>query len=127
LFTAFRQLRHGPKTRYGWVASPCPTGTCTPQEMPSLARRDNEIAEATEQGNQSVKLTGIDSEGDILRGNNEKFQLRKPLEDLSSQPVNAAKELYKTFLGLIEDGLVKVPETPQKARAIVESLVQRLF
>ena len=87
----------------------------------------NEIAEATEQGNQSVKLTGIDSEGDILRGNNEKFQLRKPLEDLSSQPVNAAKELYKTFLGLIEDGLVKVPETPQKARAIVESLVQRLF
>ena len=23
-------LRHGPKTRYGWVASPCPTGTFTP-------------------------------------------------------------------------------------------------
>jgi len=28
-------------TRYGWVASPYPTGTCTPQETPSFARRDN--------------------------------------------------------------------------------------
>jgi hypothetical protein len=28
-------------TRYGWVASPYPTGTCTPQETPGFARRDN--------------------------------------------------------------------------------------
>ena len=41
LFTAFRRLRHGRKTRYGWVASPYPTGTFTPQEAPSLSRRDN--------------------------------------------------------------------------------------
>ena len=34
-------LRHGPKTRYGWVASPYPTGTSTPQDAPSFARRDN--------------------------------------------------------------------------------------
>ena len=31
-------------TRYGWVASPYPTGTCTPQETPSFARRDNDKA-----------------------------------------------------------------------------------
>ena len=41
LFAAFRRLRHGRKTRYGWVASPYPTGTRTPQEAPSLSRRDN--------------------------------------------------------------------------------------
>jgi hypothetical protein len=41
LFATFRQLRHRRKTRYGWVANPCPTGTSTPQEAPSLARRDN--------------------------------------------------------------------------------------
>ena len=35
LFAAFRRLRHGRKTRYGWVGSPCPTGTFTPQEAPS--------------------------------------------------------------------------------------------
>ena len=42
-------LRDGPKARYGWVASPYddtllhrhPTGTCTLQETPSFARRDN--------------------------------------------------------------------------------------
>src|SRR5882672_278067 len=33
--------RHGRKTRYGWVATPYPTGTCTLQETPSLSWRDN--------------------------------------------------------------------------------------
>jgi hypothetical protein len=36
------RLRHGRKTRYGWVANPCPTGTCTPQDTPGFARRDND-------------------------------------------------------------------------------------
>jgi len=35
------RLRHRRKTRYGWVASPYPTGTSTPKDMPSFARRDN--------------------------------------------------------------------------------------
>ena len=35
------RLRHGRKTRYGWVASPSPTGTFTLQETPSLSWRDN--------------------------------------------------------------------------------------
>lgn len=87
----------------------------------------SEIAEATEQGNQTVKLSGIDNEGDILRGNNDNFQLRKPLDDLSSKPANAASDLYESFVGLVKSGLVKVPETSQKAKVIVESLAQRLF
>jgi hypothetical protein len=36
LFAVFPRLRHGRKTRYGWVASPYPTGTFTLQETPSL-------------------------------------------------------------------------------------------
>src|SRR5215813_661896 len=35
------RLRHGRKTRYGWVASPYPTKTFTLQETPSLSWRDN--------------------------------------------------------------------------------------
>ena len=35
------RLRHGRKTRYGWVASPSPTRTFTLQETPSLSWRDN--------------------------------------------------------------------------------------
>jgi hypothetical protein len=35
------RLRHGRQTRYGWVARPYPTGTCTLLETPSLSWRDN--------------------------------------------------------------------------------------
>jgi hypothetical protein len=34
-------LRHRRNTRYGWVANPCPTGTCTLQDAPSFAWRNN--------------------------------------------------------------------------------------
>ncbi len=34
-------LRHRRNTRYGWVATPCPTGTCTLQDAPSFAWRNN--------------------------------------------------------------------------------------
>ena len=44
LFTAFQRLRHRRKTRYGWMSSPYPTGTSTPQGAPSLSRRDNASA-----------------------------------------------------------------------------------
>jgi hypothetical protein len=87
----------------------------------------DEISEATAQGNQVVKLSGIDDDGDVLRGNNEKFQLQKPLDDLSSKPSKAAKELYESFLGLVEDGLIKIPETSEKTRAIIKSIIKSLF
>jgi hypothetical protein len=35
------RLRHGRKTRYGWVARPYPTRTCTLPETPSLSWREN--------------------------------------------------------------------------------------
>src|SRR5712691_611458 len=41
LFTVSPRLRHGRKTRYGWVANPYPTGTFTLPETPSLPWRDN--------------------------------------------------------------------------------------
>jgi len=87
----------------------------------------SEISEATAQGNQKVKLNGVDSEGDILRGNNEEFQLRKPLNELSSNPKKAANQLFESFIGLVEDGLVKIPETSQKAKTVIADIAKRLF
>jgi hypothetical protein len=46
LFTVSPRLRHGRKTRYGWVATPYPTGTFTLQEMPSFSWRDNAALQA---------------------------------------------------------------------------------
>ncbi|MET0012590.1 MAG: hypothetical protein ABW088_02945 [Sedimenticola sp.] len=87
----------------------------------------SEIAEAAVQGNQSVKLSGVDSDGDILRGNNENFQLRKPLDSLSSKPATAAQQLFESFSGLVEDGLIVIPATSEKAKTIIGGLLQRLF
>ena len=86
----------------------------------------SEIADATGQGNQSVKLIGIDDEGDVLRGNNEKFQIRKPLSGLSNELGKAANQLFKSYEGLVKDGLVKVPEVSQKAKMIIGSVIKRL-
>jgi hypothetical protein len=41
LCTVSPRLRHGRQTRYGGVARPYPTGTCTLQEMPSFSWREN--------------------------------------------------------------------------------------
>jgi hypothetical protein len=46
LFAVSPRLRHGRKTRYGWMAHPYPTGTFTLQETPSLSWRDNAGAQA---------------------------------------------------------------------------------
>jgi hypothetical protein len=35
------ELRHRRNTRYGWVANPYPTRTCTLQDAPSFAWRAN--------------------------------------------------------------------------------------
>lgn len=37
----FHPLRHRCNTRYGWLVRPCPTGTCTLQDVPSFAWHTN--------------------------------------------------------------------------------------
>lgn len=86
-----------------------------------------EIAEATSQGNQEVKLVGEDEGGDTLRGNNEKFQLRKPLDNLGDSLPEAANDLYVTFSSLVQDGLVKLPEVSDKARRLTNLIARKLF
>jgi hypothetical protein len=44
------RLRHGRKTRYGWVARPYPTGTFTLQETPSFSWRENARGEPPRHG-----------------------------------------------------------------------------
>lgn len=86
-----------------------------------------EISDATSQGNQAVTLFGLDQDGDTLRGNNEQFQLRKPVETLSPIPKRAATQLYRTFTGIVDEGLIKIPETSQRTIALINSLIDRLF
>jgi len=85
-----------------------------------------EIAEATAQGNQIVSVSGTDDAGDSISGNNEKFQIRKELASLSAKPKKAAKKLYASFLGLISDGTIQVPQTPDKARQAIARIDKKV-
>lgn len=86
-----------------------------------------EIAEATIQGNQSVLRSGTDRDGDLLKENNEKFQLRKPIDHLSRDTRKAAGELYDTLQSIVSDGLISIPDTSRRAVDVVNSLISRLF
>src|SRR5215831_3084814 len=61
LFAVFPRLRLGRKTRYGWVASPYPTGTFTLPEMPSLSWRDNARHEPLPEAEAQRRLQAVGS------------------------------------------------------------------
>jgi hypothetical protein len=82
-----------------------------------------EVARATEQGTQRVTLKGTDSSGDLLSGNNEEFQLKKPISIISNEVPKAAQKLYESFKGLVDGGLVKFQAPSPKAL----EAVMRLF
>src|SRR4029453_9296089 len=63
------RLRHGRKTRYGWVATPDPTGTFTLLETPSLSWRDTAGPEPCPEAGSRGTLEGVGSRpslGDAL-------------------------------------------------------------
>ncbi|WP_146093791.1 hypothetical protein [Xanthomonas arboricola] len=57
----------------------------------------SQITAAAGQGINSVDLRGTDDAGDTLVGNNDSFQLKKPIEGLSSDPAEAAEALFESF------------------------------
>ena len=59
LFAVSPRLRHGRKTRYGWVARPYPTGTFTLQEMPSFSWRENAGAQPRLEAGAQRTLEGV--------------------------------------------------------------------
>jgi len=75
----------------------------------------DQITEATEQGINEVRLSGIDEAGDKLVGNNVDFRLKKTLAGVSEEPVKAARTLVRAFNGLVKDGIIKVEATTSRA------------
>lgn len=67
------------------------------------------LAEAAAQGNQKIILSGNDAQGAIIRGNNEDFQIRKDMGDVSRKPEEATATMYETFMELVENKVLKLP------------------
>lgn len=70
-------------------------------------------------GQQIVKLKGFDFEGDVLQGNNENFQLKRPIEVLPRDVVKSSERLFGNYLNLSKEGLIKVPPASARVKRIL--------
>lgn len=67
------------------------------------------VTAATETGNQDVKLTGLDQEGNKLSGNNEKFRVSAPVDNIPPTKKGLTKKLYALYEHLTGKGVIKAP------------------
>lgn len=67
--------------------------------------------EASRDNNVRFSIKGKDINKDIINGTNEEFKLTVPLDEKFDTPKATALVVYNKFLELIEDGLIKQPNT----------------
>lgn len=85
-----------------------------------------EIDQAAKQGNQTVRLSGVDRHGDGLVGNNDSFKLSKDIDNLPYGIKEAAVKLYESFSELVNDSLIVIQTDTPKIKKIVGSIYERM-
>lgn len=86
-----------------------------------------QVVAATAQGNQNVTLRGVDDGGETIVGNNERFQLKSPVENISDEPEQAGRQMYESFKALVDRELIRLPPATRKASRLVRSILERYF
>lgn len=66
-----------------------------------------EIADASATGNQIIDLSGIDDQGNKLKGNNETYQLSVPLEGVPENRLGLIEKLRAIFDRLVKSGEIR--------------------
>jgi hypothetical protein len=59
-------------------------------------------------GNATVKISGLDGEGNKLKGNNEEFQVAVPVDLSELSDANAPKKLFQTYSDYLREGIIRV-------------------
>jgi hypothetical protein len=87
----------------------------------SPAETEEQLTVLSKQGNHSMRVTGVDSSGEKLEGNNDSFKVKIPIADLPEDLTKAASVLVNRFIGLKVNKIIAVPDTDpsalKKARA----------
>lgn len=65
-----------------------------------------------EQGNQEISLDGIDKNGNRMRGNNFKFNLKASVQGLAHSMSEKASQLFATFESYRQSGILKASINP---------------
>lgn len=98
------------------VGSKTLTITHTNKEGLDKSSVTEEVAAATAQGNQVVKLTGLDKAGDKLNGDNADFQIKKKIEVPGRRVEVIADYLVHGFMDWVSNKLIKLPVVPKRSR-----------
>ncbi|WP_155616495.1 hypothetical protein [Xanthomonas translucens] len=87
----------------------------------------HQITAAAGEGVNAVDLSGTDEGGDTLIGNNDSFQVKKPINNLSNVPATAAHELYSSFSELVDEGLIKLDKVRADTMKKITAIYDRYF
>lgn len=87
--------------------------TSSSQEGLDIEATVSTIKDAVATGNQEVKLSGKDAEGNSLRGYNDSFKINTPIEDVPLHKDDLALKLYDAFISLVDSKAIKIGEHAQ--------------
>lgn len=81
------------------------------------------IQSATETANQEIKLSGLDHDGNDLKGDNHTFQIGAPVDNLPPTRTGLTKKLYGIFENLKQSGTINVGVQPQGVKEKIRNLL----
>lgn len=76
------------------------------------------VTEATASGNQDVSVSGVDTDGNALSGNNESFQLSAEIDNIPPTKKGLIGRLLDKFSQLAADGAINAPSANQQSEKI---------
>lgn len=85
------------------------------------------LPRVTERGVNTVQLSGEDSHGDKLTGNNEDFRLKRSVEQLGDTTKRKMETTKETFDYLVAEGFISLPNISSGLKEKVKELAERYF
>jgi hypothetical protein len=85
------------------------------------------LVDATAGGLTTARLRGIDSEGNKITGNNDKYNFQAHIPEKPHPPRELASRLISVFDTLTDDGTLKVGKPTQRSQDRARELVQKII
>jgi hypothetical protein len=79
------------------------------------AEAESQLTALSKQGNHLIKVTGFDTTGEKIEGNNDSFKVKIPVTNLPDALRGAAEVLVQHFLALKSNKIITVPDSDAAA------------
>lgn len=85
--------------------------TCKNPDGLSKTKAVEKVNDAAKAGNQSVKLQGVDHDGNSFGGDNHNFRIRSPIEVTTPVKKAVTTRLYDKFKSLVSSGTIRIDKS----------------